>query len=75
MTAFRIISIIISVAFIVLEILNFNGVLNETLQIVTTIVGIVTAVLNVISVVMWWITDEANQYNSRQYRWFRMSSH
>jgi hypothetical protein len=52
MTAFRIISIIVSAAFIVLAILNYNGVLNKTLQIVTTIVGIVTIVLNVISVVM-----------------------
>ena len=66
MTVFRIISIIVSVAFVVLAILNFNGVLNETLQILMIVVGIITAVLNVISVVMWWITDEANQYNSRQ---------
>ena len=71
MTVLRIISIIISFAFIVLAILNFNGVLNETLQILMIVVGIITAVLNVISVVMWWITDEANQYNSRQLSWFR----
>lgn len=75
MNVFRIISIILSVAFIVLAILNFNGVLNETLQIVMIVVGIITAVLNVISVVMWWITDEANQYNSRQLHWFRISTH
>ena len=75
MTVLRIISIIISFAFIVLAILNFNGVLNETLQILMIVVGIITAVLNVISVVMWWITDEANQYNSRQLSWFRRGAH
>ena len=58
MTVFRIISIIISVAFIVLAFLNFSGVLNETLQGFMTLVGVITAVFNVLSVVMWWITDK-----------------
>ena len=75
MTVFRIISIIVSVAFVVLAFLNFSGVLNETLQGFMTLVGVITAVFNVLSVVMWWCTDKENQYNSRQLNHFRMSSH
>ena len=75
MTIFRIISIIVSVAFIVLAVLSFTGVFNETLKILMSIVGIITAVLNVISVVMWHITDKENQHNSRQLNWFAISFH
>ena len=74
MNVFRIISIILSVGFIVLAILNFNGVLSESLQSVMIVVGIITAVLNVISVVMWWITDEENRENSWQLSWYNRLS-
>ena len=69
MTVFRIISIIISVVFIVLAVFNANGLLNETLQKVTNVFGITTAMLNVISVVGWWAADKENQYNKTQLSW------
>lgn len=75
MTVFRIISIIISVVFIVLAVFNANGLLNETLQKVTNVVGITTAMLNVISVVGWWTADKENHYNKLQLSWFRRGAH
>ena len=79
MTVFRIISIIISIVFMVLATFNVNGLLNENLEKVMNVVGIMTAMLNVISVVMWRIEEKENQHKAKQItkqnRRFRISSH
>ena len=74
MKAFRIISIIVSLAFAIMLILSAIGKLPESLQVAMIILGIITVILNIIATVAWWIVDEENQYNSMQLKWFRRRS-
>ncbi|MBE5812679.1 MAG: hypothetical protein E7314_03395 [Clostridiales bacterium] len=75
MNALRIISILCAIALIVLLIVSLNVEESTGLTRAIVVVGIVTAVLNIISTIMWWLTDVANNYNADQLRWFRISSH
>ena len=73
MNIFRVLSIICAVALIVLLIVSLNVEASSGLSLAIVIVGIATAVFNVISTIMWWITDAANSSNAQQLRWSRMS--
>ena len=73
MNVLRVISILCAIALVVLLIVSLNVEASAGLTLAIVIVGIATAVLNVISTFMWWITDAENNYNSNQLRWFRMS--
>jgi len=66
MNIFRVISIIISVAFVVMLILSVVGKLPEILEGVTVVLGFITAALSVISTLLWWATDEERQEKTRQ---------
>jgi len=71
-TALRIVSIVFSILFVVMAVLCYNSILNEKMQLVTLVLGIITAVLNIISTIAWWLTDNANAYNANQLRYFGM---
>jgi hypothetical protein len=73
MNIFRVLSILLSVVFVILLIISLNVETSVTLKHAIVIVGIATAIFNVISTIMWWIADVANEYNSNQLRWFRIS--
>ena len=73
MKVFRAISIIFAIAYIVLLIVCLNVEITFGIRLAVVIVGIITTVLNMISTFMWGITDTANQYNSQESRWSRMS--
>ena len=75
MNIFRVLSIICSIAFIILLIVSLNVEASAGMTLAVVIVGIITAGLNIISTAMWWVTDVENEYNSNQLHWFRMSSH
>jgi len=69
MNIFRVLSIICAVTLVVLLIVSLNVEASTGLTWVIVIVGIATAVFNVIATIMWWITDTANNYNSWQLSW------
>ena len=71
-TVLRIVSIVFSILFVVMAILCYNSILNEKMQLVTLVLGIITAVLNIIYTIAWWLTDNANAYNANQLRYFGM---
>lgn len=73
MSIFRILSIICSVVLVTLLVISVTVELSTGLTWAIVIVGILTAVFNVISTIMWWITDAANSSNAQQLRWSRMS--
>ena len=73
MSIFRILSIICSIALVVLLIVSLSVETSTVLTGAIVVIGIATAVFNVISTIMWWITDIANSHNSQQLRWGRMS--
>ena len=75
MNVFRIISILVSIAFIVLLIVSFNVEQTEGMKLAVLIGGIITAVMNLISTVMWWLTDSENQRNAWQLSWFSRGFH
>jgi len=74
MNTFRVIAIIISIAFIIMACLSFGGILPKALHGVMIVLGIISAVFNVISTVAWWMVDKENQWNSKQLRWYRFLS-
>ena len=66
MNIFRVLSIICSIAFIILLIVSLNVEASAGMTLAVVIVGIITAGLNIISTAMWWVTDVENEYNSNQ---------
>lgn len=70
MNIFRVLSIICAVVLVVLIIVSLNVEASMALTWSIVVVGIITAVFNVITTIMWWITDAANNYNSWQLSWF-----
>lgn len=75
MNIFRVLSIICAIALIVLLIVSLNVEASAGLTWAIVIVGIATAVFNVIATIAWWITDEANNYNSWQLSWYTRLHH
>ena len=75
MNIFRVLSIICSVVLIVLFILSLTVEASTGLTVAIVIVGIVTAVFNVIATIAWWLADEANNYNSWQLSWYTRLHH
>jgi len=71
-TFFGIVSIVISILFVVMAILCYNGILSEEMHLVTLILGVLVAVLNIISMIGWWMTNDDNSYNENQLRINRM---
>ena len=71
MNIFRVLSIICAVALIVLLIVSLNVEVSAGLTWAIVIVGIATAVFNVIATIAWWITDAANKESSWQLSMFR----
>ena len=74
MNAFRIVSIIISIAFVVVAILSCTGSLAEEMKWIVTVLGIITAILNVISTVMWWLTEKTLNEKAFQLRAYHISN-
>ena len=70
MNIFRVLSIICAIALVVLLIVSLNVEASMALTWSIVVVGIITAGFNVITTIMWWITDAANNYNSWQLSWF-----
>lgn len=75
MNIFRVLSIICAIALIVLLIVSLNVETSAELTWAIVIVGIATAVFNVIATIAWWIADEANNYNSWQLSWYNRLHH
>lgn len=75
MNIFRVLSIICASALVVLLIVSLNVEASAGLTLAIVIVGIVTAIFNVIATVMWWLTDTANNYNSWQLSWYTRLHH
>ena len=74
-TVLRIVSLLCAVALIVLLIVSINVEASAELNLAIVIVGIATAVLCIISTIMWGFTESENDYNAQQLHWFRISSH
>lgn len=55
---------------VVLLIVSLNVEASAGLSLAIVIVGIATAVFNVIATIAWWITDASNQHNSWQLSWY-----
>ena len=75
MNVLRVISILCAIALIVLLIVSLNVETNSGLTLAIVIVGIATAVINVISTVMWWLTDVENERNAWQLSWYNRLHH
>ena len=70
MNVFRGLSIVCAISLVVLLIISLNVETSAGLLMAIVIVGIATAVFNVISTIMWWLMDAANERNSWQLSWY-----
>lgn len=75
MNAFRVISIIWSLIFIALSVLILYIEQSEIIIWIIAVMGIITAILNIISTAMWWIKDKRNKENELKLRWIDMGFH
>ena len=73
MNVLRIVSLLCAVALLVLLIVSLNVEASAGLTLAIVIVGIATAVMSMISTIMWWLTESAYNCNEQQLRWARMS--
>ena len=75
MNAFRVISIIWSLIFIALLVLTLYIEQYEIMIWIIVVMGIITAIFNIISTAMWWIKDKKNKENELKLRWIDMGFH
>ena len=70
MNVLRVISILCAIALVILLIVSLNVEASAGLTLAIVIIGIATAVFNVIATIAWWLTDAANERNSWQLSWY-----
>jgi len=70
MKVFRVISIVCTIAFIIFAIVGLKVEVTVQIRSALAIGGIVIAILNIISIIMCWLIDAANERNSWQLSWY-----